>query len=248
MAGPTTLTPAVVVGVVRYGESSRIVRLATRDLGVQGAMARGALRPRSRFGTSLHLLAEGTAHLIPGRGELATIAAFDVANLHQGLARSVTAFQAAATLAELAARFVPPIPQVEVYDVLVQGIAMLEAAPSEAVEVIGLVALWRLLAELGFAPEIGRCVRDGADLGAGGIALSIEAGGALCDHCAAGHPPTRLSVEDRAAMCFFLHGEGEPPELDSRHAAAHRRLLARWVSRHLGESEMPALRQWQRGQ
>jgi DNA repair protein RecO (recombination protein O) len=247
VAGPTTLTPAVVVGVVRYGESSRIVRLATRELGVQSAIARGALRPRSRFGTSLHLLAEGTAHLIPGRGDLATLAAFDVVNLHQGLARSVATFQAAAALAELAARFVPPIPQVEVYDSLVRGIALLEAAPPQAVEVIALVALWRFLAELGFSPETRRCVRDGRDIGEGELALSIEAGGALCETCAAGNPPVRLSVDDREALEFFLHGEGGAPELDERHAAAHRRLLARWVARHLGEAEMPALRVWQRG-
>ncbi len=247
MPGPVTLTPALVLGVVRYGESSRIVRLATLDLGVQAAIARGALRPKSRFGTSLHLLAEGTAHLIPGRGELATLAAFDVANLHQGLGRSVVGFQAAAALAELAARFVPPIPQAEVYERLLQGISLLEASPPEAVEEIALVALWRFLAELGFAPEIGRCVLDGAGLGEGEIALSIEAGGALCERCAAGHPPLRLGPEDRAALEFFLSGVGEPPELDARHAAAHRRLLARWVARHLGEGEMPALRQWQSG-
>ena len=248
MAWPTILTPAVVVGVVRYGESSRIVRLATRELGVQGAIARGALRPRSRFGTSLHLLAEGTAHLILGRGDLATLSAFDVTDLHHGLARSVANFQAAAALAELAARFVPPIPQVELYDALVQGIALLEAAPPEAVEVIALLALWRFLAELGFAPETRRCVLDGRELGEGGLALSVEAGGALCDACTAGNPPVRLSHDDRMALEFFLHGHGEAPELDGRHAAAHRRLLARWVTRHLGDSEMPALRTWQRGQ
>ncbi|MCA9723589.1 MAG: recombination protein O N-terminal domain-containing protein, partial [Gemmatimonadetes bacterium] len=41
MAGSPTLTPAIVVGVVRYGETSRIVRLATRELGLQSAIAKG---------------------------------------------------------------------------------------------------------------------------------------------------------------------------------------------------------------
>ena len=49
-------TPAIVLSALRYSESSKIVRLATRELGVQSAIAKGALRPRSRFGAALQLL------------------------------------------------------------------------------------------------------------------------------------------------------------------------------------------------
>ena len=38
-------TPAVVLQTYRYSETSKVVRLATRDLGVQSAIAKGALRP-----------------------------------------------------------------------------------------------------------------------------------------------------------------------------------------------------------
>lgn len=247
MPGAAVLTPAIVVGVIPYGETSRIVRLATRDLGVQSAIAKGALRPRSRFGTTLQLLAEGTAHVLVGRGDLATLAAFDTAQLHLGLARSGENFRAASALAELAGRFAPPIPQGEVYAAITTGVALLEAAPEEAEVVVGLLVLWRLLAELGFAPELGRCVRDGEALEPGPIAFSVDAGGALCRRCTAGHPPIQLAPADREALQFFLDGVGEAPALDARHAAAHRRLLVRWVQRHLGEGELPALGSWQRG-
>ncbi|MBK8004156.1 MAG: recombination protein O N-terminal domain-containing protein [Gemmatimonadetes bacterium] len=40
-------TPAIVLATWRYGETSKIVRLATQDLGVQGVIAKGALRPRA---------------------------------------------------------------------------------------------------------------------------------------------------------------------------------------------------------
>jgi DNA repair protein RecO (recombination protein O) len=245
--GPATLTQAIVVGAIRYGETSRIVRLATRDLGVQSAIAKGALRPKSRFGTTLQLLAEGTAHLIPSRGELATLAAFDATDLHGGLARSVSAFHAGAALAELAARFVPPIPQEELFLSFRSGVVMLEAAPAEALEVVGLAALWRFLDALGFAPTLDSCARDATEVPAGPAAFSIDDGGVLCGRCAAGHPPIRLAAGDREALAFFLEGTGEVPDLDAPHAAAHRRLLSRWVARHLGESELPALTLWLRG-
>src|SRR5262244_2856402 len=56
-------TAAVVLRTYRYSETSKIVRLATRDLGVQSAIAKGALRPKSRFGAGLELLSEGSAQL-----------------------------------------------------------------------------------------------------------------------------------------------------------------------------------------
>src|SRR2546425_10246216 len=51
-------TPAVVLQTYRYSETSKVVRLATRELGVQSAIAKGALRPKSPFGAGLELLSE----------------------------------------------------------------------------------------------------------------------------------------------------------------------------------------------
>ena len=52
-------TPAIVLRTYRYSETSKIVRLATRDYGVQSAIAKGVLRPRSAFGAALETLSEG---------------------------------------------------------------------------------------------------------------------------------------------------------------------------------------------
>lgn len=247
MPGPPTLTPAIVVGAIRYGETSRIVRLATRELGVLGAIARGAMRPGSRVGRTLNLLAEGTAHVILGRGELATLAAFDLTDAHLALAKSLPAFHAANALAELVARFVPPIPQEEPYLALRHGIAMLEAAPEEVIDAVALTALWQLVAHLGVPPALDSCTRDGTAVAPGPAVFSVADGGVLCPRCAVGHAAARLETDDRAALAFFLGGVGEPPLLDPRHLAAHRRLLVRWVAHHLGEVELPALELWRQG-
>src|SRR5438128_9877861 len=54
-------TPAVVLQTYRYSETSKVVRLATRDLGVQSALAKGARRPKSRIGAGLALSIVGPA-------------------------------------------------------------------------------------------------------------------------------------------------------------------------------------------
>ena len=46
-------TEAIVLRSIQYGETSRIVTLFTREKGKIAVMARGALRPKSRFGSTL---------------------------------------------------------------------------------------------------------------------------------------------------------------------------------------------------
>jgi DNA repair protein RecO (recombination protein O) len=66
---PTVVTPAIVLHVMPYRETSSIVRLLTRDLGLASAIARGARRQKSRSATRLDLFAAGSATLIHKRTE-----------------------------------------------------------------------------------------------------------------------------------------------------------------------------------
>ena len=246
MAAAAELTPALILGSIRYGETSRIVRLATRAAGVRSAIAKGANRPRSPFGAALQLFSEGTAHLLPTRTDLHTLTAFDLTDLHAGLAGNLERFHAAAALAELTVRFVPPLPNPELFDDLVASIALIEVAPPDALPVVGLRSLWRLIADLGLAPEVAGCARDGASLPDGVVGFSHRDGGFLCDACARGGVATRLPTADREALVDLLRAGGDLPILSPRHVAAHRRLLVRWVQTHLGDVALPALETWQR--
>jgi DNA repair protein RecO (recombination protein O) len=248
VAGSPLITPALIIGTLRYGETSRIVRLATRDHGVVSAIAKGALLPKSRFGAALQLMSEGQAHLIPSRtSDLHTLAAFDLTLLHAGLAKEHERFAAASALAELATRFVPPAPNPDIYQQLHESVALLELAPPDATVVVGLRALWRLITELGVAPVLRRCARDSTALSDGTVAFSFRDGGFLCASCAASGSSTRLGADDRDALCSLIEPGGELPLLSRAQVAAHRRLLVRWVQSHLGETPMPALEYWLRG-
>jgi len=153
---PPVSTPAIVLGAIRFSETSKIVRLATRDLGIQSAIARGALRPKSSFGASLQALSEGQAQLyLKESRELQTLAAFDLTHLRVGLAAELPRYAAASALAEVALRFAPAAAHPASYDLLSGGLTLLETAPAEAVDVLGLRLLWRLISILGFAPVPG---------------------------------------------------------------------------------------------
>ena len=244
---PATITPAIILAAFRYGETSKIVRLATREYGVQSAIAKGASRPRSRFGASLQVLSGGEASLIiHERRDLQLLTAFDPVRMRIGIARDMPRYSAAAALAEVMLRFAPAEGHPEAYHALETGLDAIETAGTDVLEAVALRALWLLVAELGFSPALDFCVRDGAPLPEGVLIFSARDGGALCASCARGIADTaRLRPQDRADLTALLQNPGGPPQLDAVRSAAHRRLLGRYIRHHLSEgASLPALDFW----
>ena len=244
---PPVSTAAIVLSTLRYSETSKIVRLATRDYGVQSAIAKGALRPKSRFGAALQLLSEGQAQLlIKEHRELQILAAFDLRRLRVGLAADLERYAVACALGEVMLRFAPAEPHPPSFDLLQRALDQLEAAPAPAVEPLGLRLLWQLVSVLGFAPSLDSCAVDGTPVSTDGpLPFSTRDGGALCPMCASQHGATQLPAGDRVDLLALLDPSAQLPPLDDRHGAAHRRLLARYIRYHLGEgAELPALEFW----
>jgi DNA repair protein RecO (recombination protein O) len=241
-------TPAIILSTLRYSESSKIVRLATREHGVQSAIAKGALRPRSRFGASLQLLSEGTAHMIIlQRRELQLLTAFEVGLVHVGLAADLGRYSAATAMAEVMLRFAPPDPDPGVFDFLASALGVLEEATGTELDALGIRLLWLLVSAFGFAPALDACVLDGNPVRESGeFAFSTHDGGALCAACATRFTSVRLPEQARRDLGALLDPGSPLPMLDMAHAAAHRRLLARFITHHLGEgSALPALAFWE---
>lgn len=239
-------TPAVILRMFPYGDTSRIVRLATRDLGVQSVMAKGAMRPRSRFAGVLQVLSEGVSQFhYRATRDLHTLSGFDATDQHAGLAYDLRRFAAGAAIAELHLRTALEEPQPAVYDALCRALQRLERAPADRVPYAALAGLWHAIAVLGFAPETDGCVRCGAVLGAG-ASFGLAEGGLLCASCGRGAVGGRLGATDQDALRAFLRGANDGVALPERHLAAHRRLLGRFVRRHVtDDAPLPALTFWE---
>ncbi len=232
-----------------YGDTSKIVRLLTRDLGLQSAIARGARRARSPTG-GLDLFARGTALLrLKEHRELSPLTAFEVADAHPALARDVERFGAASAVAELALKCAPAEPYAAVFDAVAGAFAALAGARGEDVRSVGLAACWALVAALGFSPSLDRCAVCGAATGqAATTYFSAALGGAVCgSHRSGAGAVNRLTAADRDALTSLAAGVLPEAPLDQRHAAAHRRLLLAFIRHHLAEDRpLPAMAFWDR--
>jgi DNA repair protein RecO (recombination protein O) len=244
---PLVSTPAIVLSTLRYSETSKIVRLATREYGVQSVIAKGALRPKSRFGAALQLLSEGQAQFVlKEHRELHILTGFDLRQLHVGLATELDRYAVACALGEVMLRFAPPDPHPESFDLLRHALEELEVIHLSSVEALGYRLLWQMVSVLGFGPSLNACVIDGTPLAERGpLPFSTREGGALCAVCAAQHGATQLPEQARADLGALMDPDIPLPVFDAKHGAAHRRLLARYIRYHLGEgAELPALEFW----
>jgi DNA repair protein RecO (recombination protein O) len=247
---PLVATDAVVLHAFDYSETSRILRLATRDAGVQSVLARGARRPRSRFGTALDLFAQGAAQMYVKEGrELQTLSAFDVTLARPALAGDLERFTAAAAVAELLLRFGTDDANERLFTTLVDALDAITAAPPERAREAGLVGGWRLVAELGFAPSLDACSACHAVLPATDDAVfTHEAGGVLCRSCARLYPPGRtLPPTARAAVSAWVAGAWADA-LDDAAGRAHQRLLREFLRHHLADGRaLRAFEVWEHG-
>ena len=246
---PLLVTDALVLHSFDYLESSRILRIATRELGVQSVLARGARRSQRRYGSALDLFAEGVAELQlkPGR-DMHTLVGFDVQRGRPELALHLDRFTAASAFTELALRFTQHDPHPELFESLQQALDRIAGAAAGSAAAAALAAAWRLVGELGFTPALDRCSVCHEGLAEEVAALfSHPAGGVLCARCARMNPGSRVVPADaRAALLAWTRGD-DSPSVSAVAVRAHQRLLREFLREHLTDGRpLRAYDLWER--
>lgn len=206
MAGTTLKTEAVVLRSIRYGEADRILHLYSAKRGRIGAIAKGARRPRSRFGGRLEPFFRLDLILHEGRGELLTVTQVNTVDGYPRLRSSGPALTAGARACDAMLRLLDSAePNPPAYNLLCRYLALLDdPAMGEAAQLeTALSFRLKLALAAGFAPELGSCARCGeADHLVG---FSGAAGGVVCASCEAGAFPL-----SEAAHSFMVEAVGRP--------------------------------------
>jgi len=234
---PLLVTDAIVLHGMEYLESSRILRLITRESGVQAVIAKGARRPRSRFGTALDLFAQGSAQILTKAGrDLQTLTGFDVTRSRGALAEDLGRFTGAAAIAEVVLRFAHDDSGPEFFDIVEHALDDVAAAPAGTARERTIGAIWRIVGALGFAPSLDDCSVCHSPVAVGDAVLfHHRAGGILCDRCAASHGGGRAIPRDALDALRAWLGGSDSLALGAREGRAHQRLLHEFVREHLAD-------------
>ena len=183
MPGPVK-TQAIVLRSIRYGEADRIVHLYTPHRGRVGAIAKGVRRSRSRFGGRLEPFFRLNLVLHEGRGELLTVTSAETVDGHARLRSDARALDSAARACDALSRlFETSEPHPEVFNLLCNELALLDADPARATHANQLAFRLKLLLAAGLAPQLAACAACGASDHITGF--SGAAGGVVCSACEA---------------------------------------------------------------
>lgn len=206
MAGSTLKTEAVVLRSIRYGEADRILHLYSQTHGRIGAIAKGARKPKSRFGGRLEPFFRLDLILHEGRGDLMTVTSATTVDGYPRLRSSGPALTAGARGCDAVLRLLDAAePNQPAYNLLCRYLALLDdpAAPAAAELTTALAFRLKLALVAGFAPELASCARCGEAEHLAGF--SGAAGGVVCAGCEAGSFP--LGEE---AHRFMVEGLAKP--------------------------------------
>lgn len=222
---PLVRTRAFVLRAYDYADSSRIFRVYTPEMGIQSLLARGVKRPKSRLRGVLDLfnLVEVSYVKKPGR-DLHLPREVDLIEPYsrmKGDLERVLAFAAVVRLLQSLALEEEANP--ELFDLLLATAEAFDRPelPAASLEPLRHHASWQVLARKGYAPELGRCVSCGRDVGAT-PAFAVSEGGTVCARCGAGQPV--LSLREYGALQLFLHGDEQLASAWRLSAAEGRRL------------------------
>jgi DNA repair protein RecO (recombination protein O) len=228
VAGKTLKTEAVVLRSIRFGEADRILHLYSANRGRIGAIAKGARRPKSRFGGRLEPFFRLDLVLHEGRGELLTVTNVATVDGYPRLRSSGPALGAGARACDAVLRLLDSAEANRpAYNLLSRYLGLLDDPAAERAAAVETALSFRLKLALaaGFAPELASCARCGEAEHL--VGFSGAAGGVVCAGCEAGSFP--LSEE---AHRFMVEAIAKP--LSEAPAAGEREL--RQVERAVGET------------
>lgn len=230
---PIITTDSIILQVFPYGDTSKILRLLTASHGLRSAIAKGALRPRSRFGGVLEPFAAGVATLVLRDGrDLHTLSGFELERSRQKLGSDLLRFAGASLIAELVVKTGSEESQPDLFDRVRRTLQRLQDCETATLESAILAGVWAVVSLLGFAPELETCLDCARELDSTEeTRFDYVAGGARCSVCAAGRPGKRLPAHARSALARLAAGEEVPLE----ETAGHWHLISMFLDHHVLE-------------
>lgn len=173
---------AVIIGLMEYRDTDRIVSLFSRDHGKISGIARGARKSVKRFGGALELFARLSIHFQP-REPLVTISAVDIRTIYPQIRATMAGIAHAGYAVELVAALAPErYPSPRLFRLLTAYLQHLDQAP--ALPADRHVFEINLLNILGYRPPLEACAGCGASLAVSGGRWAGKAVHAVyCQNC-----------------------------------------------------------------
>ncbi|MEZ4846577.1 MAG: DNA repair protein RecO [Bdellovibrionota bacterium] len=195
---------ALILRQTDYADHDKIIGLYTRSHGKISAFAASAKRSQKRFGSSLDLFSQVSAHLNPPGAEGKTLwrlQSIDLINPNVELRKSLLALAYAGYFADCVWNLLADEdPHEDVFDFLVQSSIELSKPNLRLSELIHMEI--ELLQLCGYGPRFSECVECNNPIDAPKVFFSFSRGGVVCSSCTRNDQglwmPTQISKNAQA--------------------------------------------------
>jgi DNA repair protein RecO (recombination protein O) len=199
-------TEGVALRSYALGDTSRIVVVYTREMGMLRLVAKGARKSPNRFGFALEPLTRSrfVVYHKPDR-DLHLVSQAEVVNAIGSRITDLTRLTHAHAAIELVDRLVwGEEPHPELYALLVDTLDAAMLAPAASLSAVTLAFELQTAGLLGYRPRMDACAECGRAPSSRRL-FSPARGGLLCDACAAGEPGVvTLSADALAGLTLLL--------------------------------------------
>ena len=189
-------TEGIIIRSQDYLESSKIVTCYTKDYGKVALIAKGARRPKSKFGGAIDLLHQvQLVYYLKENRELQTLSQADIFKSFHYFSSDISRFSLALAAAEIVIQLeMKEHPNPQLYSYFVETLTSIEKANNP--ELILYQFVWRWLETSGFRPKLRRCLKCGQFPANETVRFKFSLGGYYCSNCKFGTEGViKISIE-----------------------------------------------------
>jgi DNA repair protein RecO (recombination protein O) len=178
-------TEGVVLKSIKYGDSSLIFSIYTKDLGKVKIIAKGIKRPKNRtLPPGLFSLTEIVFYK-KERSELHLLSSAETLKSFSGLSKSLNRFSWASAVSELLDQLIKgEESNLRIFNLSLKILSRMETTDESNLEKLFWSFALKLSTHLGYKPKLDACVSCGVEIKEEEVLFSPERGGVVCKNCA----------------------------------------------------------------
>lgn len=169
----------IIISEVEYRETSKIINIFTRELGIVGVIAKGARRVKSTLSGLTTKLTYGVFDIYYKENGLSTLVEVNILNNFKNIKKDINLISYACYLLELSTQVYKHDANSDIYGLLIASLKKIEEGYDY--QVITNILELKLLDYLGIKPIIDSCVSCGKTTDI--VTISSYRGGYLCSDC-----------------------------------------------------------------